>query len=293
MNNGFVDLRSSELSSENFWPSFTDIMTVVVMIFLLTSVVLMVRNWELIDQLRKSIIAEQHASEVIRSTSKENETLEEQLAQAQSEISMLRMQLMHANEQHSQLVDTLNARDQQILIILTEKQQLESSLESARQNIVSLQKNSEKQDKELSRLTIQLEETNNKLGNANKQLVILQQEKAMQTQQLTSLKDDYSSLKVKYDKLIRPARTAKGKYVVTVDYQHIKGKPLIRFKDASDKKYTTVSKKALHKKLAELKKSHPKKLYIKIVIPEKSGLTYNEAWSFMKDLLDKYDYYYQ
>ena len=52
MNDDFIDLRSGNLSTESFWPSFTDIMTVVVMIFLITSVILMVRNWELIDQLR-------------------------------------------------------------------------------------------------------------------------------------------------------------------------------------------------------------------------------------------------
>ena len=34
-------------------------------------------------------------------------------------------------------------------------------------------------------------------------------------------------------------------------------------------------------------------LYVKIIIPEDSGLTYNEAWTFMRGLLVKYDYYYQ
>jgi len=31
----------------------------------------------------------------------------------------------------------------------------------------------------------------------------------------------------------------------------------------------------------------------KSIIPEESGLTYNEAWGFMKKILEKYDYYYQ
>ncbi|MCK4706865.1 MAG: hypothetical protein KAT90_15430, partial [Gammaproteobacteria bacterium] len=101
------------------------------------------------------------------------------------------------------------------------------------------------------------------------------------------------SLKVKYDKLIKPARTARGKYVVSVNFEIIKGKERIRFKDTGQKNYTVVTEKKLHSKLTQLKKKHPKKLYIKIVIPKKSGLTYNEAWSFMKGLLHKYDYYYQ
>ena len=41
MNDDFIDLRSGNLSSESFWPSFTDIMTVVVMIFLIAMVVLL------------------------------------------------------------------------------------------------------------------------------------------------------------------------------------------------------------------------------------------------------------
>ena len=43
----------------------------------------------------------------------------------------------------------------------------------------------------------------------------------------------------------------------------------------------------------ELKHEHGKNLYVKIIIPEDSGLTYNEAWEFMRQLLVKYDYYYQ
>ncbi|HKF95638.1 MAG TPA: hypothetical protein VKB96_13795, partial [Gammaproteobacteria bacterium] len=64
MHDGFVDLRAHRhgdtLADHNaFWPSFTDIMTVVVMIFLLTSVIVIVRNWKLVDNLRASILAEQ------------------------------------------------------------------------------------------------------------------------------------------------------------------------------------------------------------------------------------------
>ena len=65
MNNEFVDLRSKHLDSESFWPSFTDIMMVVVIIFLLTSMLLMVKNWELLDQLRNSMAAEEQAEEII------------------------------------------------------------------------------------------------------------------------------------------------------------------------------------------------------------------------------------
>jgi hypothetical protein len=32
---------------------------------------------------------------------------------------------------------------------------------------------------------------------------------------------------------------------------------------------------------------------VKIIIPEDSGLSYNQAWVFTRDMLNKYDYYYQ
>ena len=293
MHDDFIDLRSGHLSSENFWPSFTDIMTVVVMIFLLTSTVLMVRNWELIDQLRESMMAEQQASEMIRSTSEENATLEEQLAQAQYEISMLRMQILQMNEQNTRLASTVSDRDRQIVLILSEKQQLQTELAEREQRIAILDSNLAQLDKELAGIKTNMEKQQQELKQSKDQIVILQQEKLTQSQKLAALEDDYGSLKTKYEKLIRPARTARGKHVVSVHYQRVKGKSIIRFKDADDESYTTLNEKQLHSKLAALKKAHPNKLYIKIVIPEKSGLTYSEAWTFMKDLLDKYDYYYQ
>ena len=51
----FVDLRVDQYddnTNEGFWPSFTDIMTVIVMIFLLSMVVLQVRNMDLVKQLQ-------------------------------------------------------------------------------------------------------------------------------------------------------------------------------------------------------------------------------------------------
>ncbi|MAF06999.1 MAG: hypothetical protein CL389_03995, partial [Acidiferrobacteraceae bacterium] len=57
---GFVDLRVSPTVSgrsdeDSVWPSFTDIMTVVVLIFLVSLVVILMRNTELVGQLRESV----------------------------------------------------------------------------------------------------------------------------------------------------------------------------------------------------------------------------------------------
>ncbi|MEK9626303.1 MAG: hypothetical protein VW546_06435, partial [Gammaproteobacteria bacterium] len=57
---GFVDLRispsvSGRSDEDSVWPSFTDIMTVVVLIFLVSLIVILMRNTELVQQLRDSM----------------------------------------------------------------------------------------------------------------------------------------------------------------------------------------------------------------------------------------------
>ena len=293
MNEEFVDLRRGHLSSESFWPSFTDIMMVVVIIFLLTSMLLMVKNWELLDQLRNSMAAEEQAVKIINDTSQENATLEEQLAHAQNEISMLRMQLLQASEQTNQLNVELDDKDRQIVIVLSENDQLNRAVSKNENQIANLSSQISVMNDNLSQLTIDVEQKQNKLDEERQKIIIITQERDSQSRKLSSLEDDFGSLKVKYDKLIKPARTAKGKYVVSVNFERIKGKERIRFKDSGQESYSIVTEKQLHSKLSKLKKKYPKKLYIKIVIPKESGLTYSEAWSFMKDILHKYDYYYR
>ena len=292
MHDDFIDLRSGNLSSESFWPSFTDIMTVVVMIFLLTSVVLMVRNWELIDQLRTSMIAEQKASEMIRSTSEENATLEEQLDQTQHELSVLRMQLMQASETNESLNVELSDREQQLIVLLADKQKLQNALGDSQRKTEELSNQLNTVVIDLDKLRSSYEQQSDELKKSRDTIIVLSEQKDSQANELASLKNEFGSLKVKYDKLIKPARTAKGKYVVEVNYQKVKGNRRIRFKDAGDSDYRTVNLEELNTILTKLKKEHDKKLYIKIIIPEDSGLSYNEAWEFMKGLLEKYDYYY-
>ena len=293
MKDEFVDLRSGHLNSDSFWPSFTDIMMVVVIIFLLTSMLLMVKNWELLDQLRTSMAAEEQAEKIILDTSQENATLEEQLAHAQNEISMLRMQLLQASEQANQLNLELEDKDRQVVIVLSENENMKSEIRKNQNQIENLGSQVAEMEQNLSQLNIDIEKKQEELESERQKIIIITQERDTQNRKLASLEEDFGSLKVKYDKLVKPARTAKGKYVVSVNYERIKGKERIRFKDSGAENYTVVSEKTLHGKLAALKKKHPKKLYIKIVIPKESGLTYNEAWTFMKDLLNKYDYYYQ
>ena len=147
--------------------------------------------------------------------------------------------------------------------------------------------------KDLTQLQTDATSKQKKLKDEQNKLVVITQERDEHLRKLSSLESDFGTLKTKYDILIRPARTFKDKYIVSVDYERINGKERIRIKSADDESYTIVSKKQLHKKLTAFKKKHHKNLYVRIIIPEKSGLTYNEAWTFMRELLTKYDYYHQ
>ncbi len=343
MNEEFVDLRRKHLNSESFWPAFTDIMMVVVIIFLLTSMLLMIKNWELLEQLRTSLEAEQQAEKIIQHTTLEKATLEEQLAMAQSEISTLRLQRLQASEQANQLNLALEDKDKQIVALLLDSTKLKSELtknenqisglrlqlsttqENLRQlttdsenqisglnvQLVTLQENlkqlkddSENQISSLStqliisqemlqQLNIEAEQKRKVLIEERQKLIVLTLQRDQQSRRLSSLEYDFSSLQVKYDKLFKPARTAKGKHMVSVSLERIDGKERIRFKDAGDKNFIQVSKEQMHRKLSALQKQHTDELYIRVIIPEDSGLTYSEAWSFMKETLHKYDYYYQ
>ena len=72
MNQGFVQIGSSHatagIGGENsFWPSFTDVMMVITLIFLMATSILVVRNWQLVAELQESIAAERLAEQIIES----------------------------------------------------------------------------------------------------------------------------------------------------------------------------------------------------------------------------------
>ncbi len=54
-NDGFTDLRMSHAhgssNEDSVWPSFTDIMTVIVIIFLMALVIILMRNVHLVEKL--------------------------------------------------------------------------------------------------------------------------------------------------------------------------------------------------------------------------------------------------
>ncbi len=90
---GFVDLRvhratESSHSDDSIWPSFTDIMMVVVMIFLMASVIFMIRNLQLGEDIQRASQAESQALEESVSLRERALYLSEIIEQTKQELSL-------------------------------------------------------------------------------------------------------------------------------------------------------------------------------------------------------------
>ncbi|MCK5359048.1 MAG: hypothetical protein KAJ95_00395, partial [Gammaproteobacteria bacterium] len=90
---GFVDLRLNrrQNADEGFWPSFTDIMTVIVMVFLMGMVVVLLQNMEVTNNMKSALLEKQKAMELAESTSQEKSVVTHQLSDAEEELARLRM----------------------------------------------------------------------------------------------------------------------------------------------------------------------------------------------------------
>jgi len=320
--------QASHSGDNSFWPSFTDIMMVITMIFLMATSLLVVRNWQLVAELRESLAAEQIAAQLIESTSQENATLDERLANAEQSNSILRLRLMKKDEELKLATDALRQQESNIVALEIENVDVKKSLEQANTAIVTANLEIEKvttdyQDLQsqiaslqalLNQQKLESDQTKIQLSSAQSEIELLTQSNLEQQQNITSLqqekilldqeieaynrqlltlKGDYEVVKSKYEELVKPARSAKGKVIAEVYYIKGKNGEVIRYKQPGDTLFSILPLAEVEKHLSELKAEHGKNLYVKIIIPENSGLSYSEAWDFMRNLLVKYDYYYQ
>ncbi len=335
---GFIDLRINNRSDqqfESFWPSFTDIMTVIVMIFMIAMVILLLRNIELVTKLRATMAAERSAIELARTTGEEKEGLSLRLIAAENELAIRRMQQLKMEE---------TIRGQELLL---ESQEDEIAALQAANNTLSLE--SERREEQRRELAERLDRSNNKaaslqasldslrqvlnttlneLADSQRQLSRIQQDVAQLQQlqeeaekryealdkrygeqslalleaksamrrsgfQLNVLQGEYDDLKIRYNELFRPARSPAGRFLVEVRYYKLDGERRIEVATDADSGFRRVTRGELEKILTVLKESKKEGLYIKVIFPEDSGLTYNEAWKFTSGLHARYDYYSQ
>ncbi len=328
---GFIDLRLNHTNGQNqesFWPSFTDIMTVIVMIFMIAMVILLLRNIELVRQLRATMEAERSAMELARSTGEEKESLALKLIASENELSMLRLQLMRMQEESQQQQSRIGSQDANIARLMADnevltlrrdqlnaereslKQRLmrsENLVQSLRQDLEAVQQQLTGSQRELAGVRDQLRDQQSQYESASQQLTSLQERYQLQSRELLetrnlerrsdrellALRSEYDDLKVKYDDLIRPARSPEGRFRVEVRYSKREGREKIEFSSPEDPGFRPLSRQQLEQQLAALKEAKKEGLYIKIIFPDKSGLTFNEAWSFTSGLHSQYDYYFQ
>ncbi len=310
MDEGFVDLRRNLTAAGDdgsFWPSFTDIMMVVAMIFMIASTVLVLRNWDLVRELRATIAAEQQAEEKARFATETSATLEEQLARVRREAAELSERLLQSEETNQAHTRQLNRKEQRLLALQAERQQLTADLDQAgiaarrsRDELVQVQAQAKQLTDARDSLQTRLQQARDDMAQLEQRsveqatgLAAAQQQRVQSEQQLVSLQGDYDDIRIKYDKLVKPARSSSGKHVVTVRYWKDGKYYQIRLRDAGEERYQTVTHKQLHARLSELKDEYAGKLYVKVIIPDDSELSYSEAWGFTFDILKKYDYYHQ
>ena len=375
---GFIDLRvghgASGVGDDSVWPSFTDIMTVIVMIFLMALVVIMVRNFELDRELLSTISAKEatqlanqdltqqktELESTLELTETEKASLEESLkkelariaalsanqAELQGELEKLisaRQSLEQSNAELEQSRDRtlkevdrllvneqlLNERisslserlsllqiqsDQQITELTDETQTLGEKLDTVSLQLASLKQlltQSQTENKSLSEEVSELQDLKSSaeesysiaeseiqslkelINQRESENAALQVIADTSNEQFQSLQQEYENLDQEYRKLIRPARSSAGKYIVEIWVEKVAGALLYEFKESNNAERLSIERAQLESTLQSLKDQHGKSLYTRIIIPEDSQLTHNEAWKFTQDILQKYDYYYQ
>jgi hypothetical protein len=328
---GFTDLRMGHGSNdvnEGFWPSFTDIMTVVVMIFLIAMVVLLVRNMELVTQLRATMEAERIAAELARATGEEKDTLSSALHRAEDRVQRLQLELMRLQEKSARseslvaeqlraITALSNERDdlnQQATQLRLLRERLESTLAKRDTQLSDAQALIDQKQLEINASSRRLAELEDSLASLQSlygqrereserlQQVVSQQRETLETLRAQSrdaerrylvLTDDFDALKVKYDKLVKPARSSTGRHLIEVRYWKADGEYRISWREGGEGPYQAIGRSRLDRVLTRLDREQPNGLYVKVIFPENSGLSYNEAWEFTSHLHGNYDYYFK
>ena len=328
---GFTDLRLNGRSNEvqeGFWPSFTDIMTVIVMIFLIAMVVLLVRNIELVSQLRATMEAERIAAELARATGEEKDTLPSALHRAEERVQQMQLEILRLQdkgvrnetliaEQLRAITGLSNERDDLVqqaaqLTLLRERLEADvarrqAQLEAAQQEIDAKQLRLNASERTIATLEENLEQSQERYTQSQDRAAQLQRTVSEQRETLDEarrqeqeverrylvLADDFDELKVKYDKLVRPARTSSGRHLIEVRYWKEDGEYRISWREGNVDSFQSIKRSQLDKVLTRLAGQKESGLYVKVIFPENSGLSYNEAWEFTSHLHSNYDYYFK
>ena len=286
---GFTDLRLNGGGGEvqeGFWPSFTDIMTVVVMIFLISMVVLLVRNMELVNQLRATMEAERIAAELARATGEEKDSLSSALHRAEERVQQMQLEIMRLQEKglrsETLIAEQLraisglsNERDdlaQQAAQLSLLRERLEADVEKRQSQIDAAMQELDNKQLQLNAAQRSIttlegpEQLRNRFAESQEQADRLQRTVAEQRESLEEarqteleverrylvLASDFDNLKVKYDKLVRPARSSSGRHLIEVRYWKEGGQYQVSWREGGEGAYQPIKRSQLDKVLQRL-----------------------------------------
>ncbi|MCP5418655.1 MAG: hypothetical protein H6965_16350 [Chromatiaceae bacterium] len=243
---GFIDLRMNAQEGQNqesFWPSFTDIMTVVVMIFMIAMVVLLLRNIELVHKLRSTMEAEREAMELARSTGEEKENISVRLMTAENELAIRRMQQLELEQtsrdqkrliasqtdQIGRMKMELERLTQSKLQLTVERRSLSERLQRSNERVQSLQQDQQSLGQELSSTREQLRSARDQLASIESDVASLQQLQRATREQLDSLQQSFSEQAVQLQQAKSAMRssgfelsTLRGEYdKLKVEYERL------------------------------------------------------------------------
>ena len=107
-------------TEDSVWPAFTDIMTVVLMIFLMSLVAFLIRNTQLVDELQTTLIEKDQISQKAFLSAEQNTALQAQLVLVRERILSLQSSLQTVTGTKDQLQQTLEQKEQTVRNLETE-----------------------------------------------------------------------------------------------------------------------------------------------------------------------------
>ncbi len=282
----------SPINEENFWPSFTDIMMVVVIVFLLSSTVAVLHNWDLSRQVQETAALEQQAREQAEDLNLRRLLLQIELEEMQGRMAKTREALAAKTGQLQQREEDLTGA--QGALAEQQRQLMDMQEEYARvqAEMRANQDMSAEREQELLDVQRQLEKMQTESILREQMYVEVEQQQRQTREELQLLQKEYEEMGEKYAALSKPARSPLGKTVAAVRYRKVDGQPSFMLKRPDAPQFEPIGEADLHRALSQLKAEHGDKLFVRIVIPMDSKLSYQEGWQFSLDLLRRYDYYY-
>ncbi len=296
MSSGFPNLSGGqEDPEEGFWSSFSNVMMVILKIFLLVIVIMALNNRNLLDDLKNNVQAKEAAEKeakqahlLAQSSLKANASLEEQLAYFQQRSSYLDLELLRSRAETEETRKISTNRKAELARLQTISHTQAEALASRDKTVGELQDAIAGLSTDFERTKIQLTAASDRATNKEIELTNLRNKYNESDKKLLSLQGEFTELDRKYQKLLKPARSSASKQVVEVMFR----KSGYSIRKTGEDSYRTIDRPALEKELEGLKTRFGNDLYVKIIIPDNSGLSYSEAWSFTNSILSRYDYYY-